>query len=477
MGQLFTMGNRRRAPVAPHFARGSRRPARCLGLILLIPALFAAVPASAQVNVPEDKWNRGYHGFAELCRQMGLRTVKEMEWRATPPSQSVLVAFGAFADYPRDVETYVRRGGAVLIATDRGQRGGRKAPGVMLWNGPVESADQSAALQGFRDCPIVSKLEDHPLTRNVLGIATNRPGWLHHDPGDGMAGEPWTVLARLPMLRMEDPFGQMHEITGPKFLAALETSSGGRAVVMADQSIFANQMLLFEDNLAFMGNVVSWLGEGRATVLILDDRSIVPPSPGDVHVEVPPPTPEEVRDALRQLPPDVLVPFANAVIASLEDAGIPNELIAFFVQRISNLNYRRLLFFVATFCLVVAVFRHLIGESVAEKATADDSNGPAAPDRRRRARFERQQAARELLERFRSDVAEISAVPWPVFASRLRIRDQRWRTWLLRRRLRHASGRLEPKRDRYWTRRRLRSLNARINQWRRLRAAGELEYA
>jgi hypothetical protein len=172
----------------------------------------------------------------------------------------------------------------------------------------------------------------------------------------------------------------------------------------------------------------------------------------------------------------VLVPFANSVIAGVEDTGIPDELIAYLVQRIPPLHYRRLLLTIATCCLGLVAFRKLIHESVAEKAASDEDQPPGEAGRRQRARLERQNAARELLERFRSDVAETSAVPWPVVVSRLRLKGRRLQTWLLRFRLRRASRRLAPGSFRYWTRRRLRQLNARVNDWRRLRAAGELEY-
>jgi hypothetical protein len=256
----------------------------------------------------------------------------------------------------------------------------------------------------------------------------------------------------------------------------MENSAGGRAVVVADQSVFANQMLAYEDNLRFMVNVVAWLGEGRTAVLMLEDQAIIsPPSLDDVAVDIPPPTPDEVRDALRQLPPDVLVPFANAVLANMEDAGIPDDLITFLFERIPQRAYRWVLLTVATFCLGLVALRKLMAESVAEKA-ADPGESPARIDRRRRAQLERQQAARELLERFRADMAQTSAVPWPVFATRLRLKHHHLRTWLIRRRLRTASDRLAPASHRYWTSRRLRRLNAHLDAWRRLRAAGKLEY-
>jgi hypothetical protein len=437
-----------------------------------------ASPARAQVRVEQDDWNRGYNAFALMSARMGLKLVDAPTWRDTPPEQSLLVAFGAF-EFDGDIESYVRQGGAVLLATDRGTGAARRVPGLTLHKGTVHAAKLSDTIQDFRDCPLVTKIVHHPLTREVDGIATNRPGFLGQREGAKMAGAAWTFLATLPPLRVEVELldSSIDVPYGSPFLAALEAPSGGRAVVVADQSVFANQMLFLEDNFRLMANILSWLGEGRTAMLMLEDRAILsPPMPEEVEVEIPPPTPEEVFEAVRQLPPEVLVPFANSVIASVEDAGIPDELITYLVGRIPELHYRRLLLIVATFCLALVALRKLAPESVAEKAAADDEEIRGGLARRRRARIERQQAARELLERFRADVAETSAIPWPVFASRLRVKDRLLRTWLLRYWLRDASRRLGPASHRYWTRWRLRSLNARVNAWRRLRESGELEY-
>jgi hypothetical protein len=467
MGRFYTITGgtgTRRGLLACCAASGVRRLVAALAL-----AVFSA-PVHAQVQVQEDKWNRGYNGLAAGFRAAGLETVDRAQWRATPPERSLLVALGDFQSYPVDVESYVRRGGALLVATDRGLKGGTRLWGMRLDAGPVNALHKESWFQDFSDCPLVSSFEEnHALTRGVLSVATNRPGAAY--PLRRFAGDSWQTLAWLPELRSE-PGDELRA----GFLAARENASGGRAVVVADQSVFANQMLGYEDNPRFMINVVTWLSEGRTTLLMLDDRAIVsPPSLDDVQVEIPPPTPEEVRDVLRQLPPDVLVPFANAVLANVEDAGIPNDLLTFVVQSMAPRNYLRLLLFVATFCLALVAVRKLVLEPVAERA-ADESEAPGRTDRRRRARLERQQAARELLERFRADMAETSAIPWPVFASRLRLKDHRWQTWLLRRRLRKASARLAPESHRYWTSWRLRRLNAHVNAWRRLRTAGDLEY-
>src|SRR5690606_33167517 len=99
-------------------------------------------------------------------------------WRRTPPRQSLLVVLGAFDRLPvADVEEYLRQGGAVLLASDRGERGVVRLTGIDLIRGPLQAASTKASFQDFRDCPLVSRIEEgHPITDGVLRIATNRPG-------------------------------------------------------------------------------------------------------------------------------------------------------------------------------------------------------------------------------------------------------------------------------------------------------------
>jgi hypothetical protein len=260
-------------------------------------------------------------------------------------------------------------------------------------------------------------------------------------------------------------------------LAATETPAGGKAVAVADQSVFANQMLFFDDNAKLAMNVVAWLREpDRTTVLILDERRVIaPPSPADVEVELPPPTPEEVMEALRKLPPEVLVDFGNAVAATVEEENIPNELIAYLMERIPARHYARFLLLLPTVLLALVVTRRLFSDAAYDGAAPEPGEVGRRKARDRPAR-ERQQAARELLERFRAEAAASSDVPWKVFASRLQIGGRLRATRRLRRALVKASRRLEPESHRYWTRRRLTTLETNLREWRRLRESGTLEY-
>jgi hypothetical protein len=439
MGRFFSITNT--TGVVAGSERSSRRGAVWTILTVLVLAGLFPSALFAQAPVPEDEWNRGYHGFAAFCRAIGLRTVTREQWSAAPPEESLLVVLGSFNSYAGfDVESYVSRGGALLVATDRGLPGAARLRGITAESGILEAAHRESWFQEFADCPVVASFEDHhPLTDRLLSVATNRPGAIY--PFGRFAGASWRTLAWLPELR-----NGMRDDLRAGFLASVENRARGK-------------------------------GEGRTTMLLLDDRSAVsPPPPEEVEVDIPPPSPEEVREALGRLPPDVLVPFANSVIASVEDTGILDELLGYVVQRIPPLHYRRLLMAIATCCLAIVMFRKLVTESVAEKSATEDEPPSGEVGRRWRARLARQHAAQELLERFRADVAETSAVPWPVFVSRLRLNSGRMPTWLLRYRLRRASRRLAPASFRYWTRWRLRQLDSRVNTWRHLRAAGELEY-
>jgi hypothetical protein len=435
--------------------------------ILAYPLAAQEAEPAAEERIQVEQWQRGYHAFVKLGETMGLTAANHNDlrrWLAAPPREKVLVSLGAFGDLPVDVEEYLEQGGALLIATDRGDDGAPRLFGLDLTKGPAETSNPDAAFHGYPDCPVVTRLDhEHPLTDGVLSVVANRPGWIYVG-----SRERWRVVAMLPRIR--------GLALGLPFIVARETPTDGRIVVIADQSVFANQMLLYEDNARFAINVLRWLGDGRTSMLVLDDlHPVAPRAPEQVQVEIPPPTPEEVRDALRQLPPETLVDFGNAVAATVEDEGIPNDLIAYLMQKIADRHYRRLLIAAATLILGVVLFRRF-GMHVAAEETVAGAMPSLEELHRGRAWVERQRAAAELLERFRLHVAGASSVPWKVFAARVRIADQPFQTFRLRRALNAASRRLELRDRGYWTRRRLQRLDAQLAHWRRLRESGALQY-
>lgn len=437
--------------------------------------LPAVLPAQTRVLAPD--WKRGYNGFRALCGSVGLQPTDDHEaWRAIPPKQKLLVAFGVFDPGRLDLEEYVRDGGALLLATDRGDGHSTLLRGIDLSRGPLQTLQRDETLEHFPDCPLVTEFEaKHPILEGVTTIATNRPGSMVVLASRRFAKRPWLELARLPTVRSQ--FAGL-DVEGPTFIAAVDTVLDGRAVVIADQSVFSNQMLLYADNARFTANVLRWLAApDRTTVLILENQSIITPSvPEDVEIEIPPPTPEQVRDALRNLPADVLVEFADTVAVGVEESGMHNEVLAYLMERIPPLAYRRLLWLLPTLLLGLVAFRRMFSEATPDATTTVDSAALLSSASRMRPWLERQHAARELLERFRLDVAGTSAVPWKVFASRLIVTNQSWQTRRLRRAVLKASTRLEPGAQRYWTRRRLEKLGTQIRQWRQLRDSGTLEY-
>lgn len=444
-----------------------------IGVLALVGATswLLSSGVSAQERVPEEQWKRGYHGLTSLCRALKLEPSEDAAaWRRTPPRQSLLVVLGAFDRLPvADVEEYLRQGGAVLLASDRGERGVVRLTGIDLIRGPLQAASTKASFQDFRDCPLVSRIEEgHPITDGVLRIATNRPGAVFVVPS---GRSHWRTLAYLP--RMQDFWA-----SGLPLIVERETPAGGRIVVAADQSIFSNQMLFHEDNAQLAVNVLQWLSQGERTrVLLVDDQTVIaPPTPEQVEIEIPPPTPEQVREALRNLPPEKLVAFANTVIAALEDENLPNEFLAFLMDKFSDRTHRRLLAFIVTAILGFVIMLRLFSDTAADGVAAERGESAARLAPRERPWVERQHAAAALLERFRADVAAPASVPWPVFTSRLTIARRPLETRRLRRALNQASRRLAPRERRYWTRWRLKRLNQQLIAARRLWTTGALTY-
>jgi hypothetical protein len=300
-----------------------------------------------------------------MCRTLGVEPTQSWrEWQDTPPEESLLIVLGSFRQLPvNDLEQYVRDGGAVLLASDRGDQELTRMRGLLLVPGPLQTFQRDAVLNDFPDCPVVNDIsDDHPVTRGVLSIATNRPGALVVVKSR-LGLTPWDQLATFPPLHGHFRQFRQELATGPACLVAKESSAGGRIVVSPDQSMFANQMLMYEDNAQLAVNTIRWLaGQNRTIALLLDDQQAVAPAQLEqVQVEIPPPTPEEVREALRNLPPEVLISFANSATAVIEDEGIPNDFLTYLVRQIPEHVYQRILMIMATLALGVVAVRKLFG--------------------------------------------------------------------------------------------------------------------
>lgn len=214
-----------------------------------------------------------------------------------------------------DADQFVRRGGSLLVATDRPMTLslGRRPP-LNIMKGPIRAIHDSASHQGRRSCPLVRKFpRPHPLVNGVGEIALNLPGVFAQDGSKG-----WEI-SNLP----EAIDGDYRSRT---WLTAGDLDQG-RFVASADQSVFTNEMILEADNARFADNTVDWLLQkkptgsnlvclvnGRELTRLVDERFVS----GDWQKR--PPTSELLNELLRGLQEeDVPNTLAREVQASLSD--------------------------------------------------------------------------------------------------------------------------------------------------------------
>ena len=165
---------------------------------------------------------------------------------------------------------YVESGGALLVASDRYEATVFRRWGVLFGNGLRLAASRNDRFRGLADCPIVSGLATgHPVAQGLGQVITNRPGYLTTETNRSSRLRSRQTIANLPRL-----IGHSSAM-GPPFAVAVEATENGRALLLADQSVFTNQMLVCGDNAAFAIQSLNWLrNENRRYVLLVVDGRV-----------------------------------------------------------------------------------------------------------------------------------------------------------------------------------------------------------
>ena len=458
------------------------RPCVVLVVVALVCAVVAMSPRDvwsqaagegAQEEVTQIEWKRGFHGFAMLCRADGLavETNSALLYRRNQ-DDLVVVVFGGAPGLRLNLQTIVDRGGAVLVAADDAttMSGATSDMGIQFHAGPVNVVDRAEIYHGYTDCFRVTSLDpSHPVTKDVVQIIANRAGVLSTTGSRNR----WRPIATTPLAQaIKYTNDQMHSFD---FMAALQKRRGeGRALAIADHSVFTNQMLPCGDNARLAAQAVAWLADGkRSRVIILVDRGIVSPSdPTLVDIELPPPTPEQVRKALANLPPDEFRDVVNTVAAVVEDEGILNEVFGDFFRKLPRHLYNRAVILGAS--LTLAFFA--IMRAVSFRGTLEmDANGdeiPGARSQRVLDRSARHGVAMQMLDRFRVDVTGSAKTSWDDFVTAIRIVGNPIEATHLRRELQSYRAR----RQSFWSANRLEELKSQLDHWRHLLQSGALEY-
>ncbi len=257
-----------------------------------------AVAQDAQKQPPSPAFLQGTEAFRRILFDAGkdlnkdgvtpLKTFSDLD----DPRHTLLIAFGnvgRLKEVPDGVENFVRRGGALFLATDRPllPRNVESAVGRMtgfaVSGDSMVCGDGDSCYRGLDYCPFLQPERDADpnLFRNLVPpgagvstVATNAPSCLTFVQPSNLS-----VLAWLP--ERSGPEGTGAESFDTRFAVGGDVGNeGGRVLLLADHSIFINEMLMQQDNgnVEFSYNCLKWMVSGpdgpRTKVLFVEDGKI-----------------------------------------------------------------------------------------------------------------------------------------------------------------------------------------------------------
>jgi hypothetical protein len=372
-------------------------------------ALIVSTVSPAAAQQPRRVFGEQTHAFRAILNEVGLKPTRDRAALADRPGQTILVVLGRTNDLDqlltRELTRFVQAGGAALVATDRATN----IPWPLNYGvaGQYVSAEPDQSYRGeLRECPLLVE-EPSAGGRHALfaglpeppTVVTNRPSFLAR-------WGPLPTVARLPTQGFRT-IGKMRIFPEQLHFAAAGDWGDGRLLVMADHSVFINDMMLQadNDNIAFAFNVARWLSDNgkRTEVLFYEDGAVQ--TDFNVSLDFTPPIP----------PVEALVPLFNQVLVEMERENIFNKTLLQLVPHRALM--RTLLLLLTVGLLVVGVYRFLNAKFRTDlrPAAAPAAAAPAVPQLERRhqallARGNVAEAARELAYQ---SLAELGPAPEP----------------------------------------------------------------
>jgi hypothetical protein len=253
----------------------------------LSAAILAGVPAWLRAQPAGIRFGEDIHALRFVLQMRGLKPLAGINEAAEKPDRTLIIVLGDVTPLDKlpGLRAFVEGGGAVLAASDRRTDGtlGR-AFGVWVVGGFLEiDAESPSAYRQLPECPLVQAVSSFqtlgtsspPIFQGLTHVASNRPSYLR--------SRDLPVLAALPGgCRAPDQDNDLSARLlrlagrGPSFAAGGQVGRG-RIIVLADHSIFINDMMLQQDNdnfdLAYNG--VRWLSEGVEPGSPDRDRALV----------------------------------------------------------------------------------------------------------------------------------------------------------------------------------------------------------
>lgn len=214
---------------------------RCFLVFLLLGAPARAL-ADADFGADSEAWN-GLRELLRLAEEAGYRVEipRKVQVDRLTPDDALLIVHPT-GELPVDeITSFLRRGGRVAIADDRGSSAPLLDAFQVSRRAPLPSANEHS-LRGNPHLLVARPAGTHPLTQGVRALATNHTATLHH-----AALEPVFVV-------------------GPEQEAILLAGAvgQGRLIAIADSSLFINNMLQLDGNRQLARNLLHYLREDHA---------------------------------------------------------------------------------------------------------------------------------------------------------------------------------------------------------------------
>jgi hypothetical protein len=456
-------------------------PLRCAAFSLII-ILISPSGLEARQTVPAEDWAGGFHGLAMIARHEGLSMVAE--WNEASQSADELVLFVTGRRVASvGIQQLIDRGASALVAIDSNNSSLLNRYGLTFSDGDWLARFQDDSWNDYLECPVVRDIEEsHPVMKGVRSIATNRPAIVYRASNSRSAD--FADLARFPALLSKRDFTRNRfrsGRTGLVFAIAGETGTGGKLLAVSDPSVFCNQMISRNDNARFAIQAMEWLAQGRSKVAFVIDGELADLASADeAELRLPPPTREEILEALQNLPADKLLEFANVMATMIEDENLVNDFLAVSEESFSERTLKQILFsaltLVAGFFIWYGFFsRDSMLDSLLEKQGGLEamSGVPVKLVAGKQRRHAAKMLLTAFLQRIGTGTRSLENGPPPVFGARA------------------ADGKVDPglqkqlssdmrsvldRRDSWWTARRLRRLETRVGEWTRLHELGLLVY-
>lgn len=293
------------------------------GWVTVLGSLLGAPTAHAQLEPPP--FGQGTHALRRILHDLDLQPLDGVMELARQPEKKLLIVLGdigilermpfRFEPTTSFIEGFLRHGGAVLIATDRTHGWWWKDRETFRIDQLLRiDPDSPHALRRHSDC-----IEVLPTgrQRQLFPKPGQPPVWSNRPASLAEWPEGLSLLATLPEeCRNIRPFSVNRR---PLVFAVGGDWGPGRILVLADHSVFINDMMLQPDtgNIDFTYNCVQWLTNNGKRTQVLFVEEGVPQASFDVPVKHLPPPPLP--------PPEVMVPLINEALKNLEEENVFNQ--------------------------------------------------------------------------------------------------------------------------------------------------------